>query len=111
LIRPGTKTEVRFSSSGSAASLSAEEVRPHPSFAGAKMNAIRSTYKATRLNWSETGWGVVNDRTGALARLDGGLALRLTEEEAHALAAKRSEIAARRKGRAANDDHDGASGR
>lgn len=44
------------------------------------------SFSVVRLNdWSNTGWGVVDDASGALVHID-GLALKLTKERASAVA-------------------------
>ncbi|WP_020179553.1 hypothetical protein [Methylopila sp. M107] len=43
------------------------------------------SFSAIKLNTSETGWGVIDDASGALVHFD-GLALRLTKERAREIA-------------------------
>ena len=46
----------------------------------------KKTYSIIRLNqWTDAGWGVVEDQSGSLVHID-GLALKLTQERAQALA-------------------------
>lgn len=52
------------------------------------MSAKGKSFSVVRLNdWSENGWGVVDDASGALAHID-GLALKLTEARARTVAAE-----------------------
>lgn len=46
-----------------------------------------ASFSIIRLNVEETGWGVVDDGTGALVHID-GLALKLTKERAKQIAAE-----------------------
>lgn len=50
------------------------------------------SFSIVRLNNEETGWGVVDDATGALIHID-GLALRLTKEKAQAIARELNDAA------------------
>lgn len=51
-----------------------------------------TSFSIIRLNNEETGWGVVDDATGALVHID-GLALKLTKERARQIAAEMNEEA------------------
>lgn len=56
------------------------------------MSDGRKRYSIIQLNdWSDRGWGVI-DETGALIEHD-GLALRLTKDEAKAIAAEKNDEA------------------
>ncbi len=51
-----------------------------------------TSFSIVRLNSYETGWGVVDDASGALVHID-GVALRLTKERAVEVAGKLNEEA------------------
>ncbi|WP_020178370.1 hypothetical protein [Methylopila sp. M107] len=60
------------------------------------------SFSIIRLNPEETGWGVVDDATGALVHLD-GMALRLTKQRAKDVATQLNDEA-RESGSAADGD-------